>query len=599
VKTRAPRRKRRLRKEVKWTLSAFVIVIVLEYVVLPELGGARKSFHQIDHINLAYVFAGVLLEAAALLAYTQLTKTVLPADGPKRGRILQINLSSLAVSHVVPGGTAPGAALSYRLFTEEGVRGADAGFALAMQGVGSAVVLNVIFWLALFVSLFTHGYNPLYAVAAGAGVLMMGTFAAAVILLTRGRHRAVDLVHRLADKVPFLDGDQLASAVQRVADRLAVLYVQKDLLRRAIAWAAANWLLDAASLWVSIAAFGKFASPIDVLVAYGLANILAVIPVTPSGLGVVEGVLVPTLAGFGVKSPLLPVLLYRLWNFWLPIPVGGAAYLSLRFSDVGWIQRLRDLRNEVVEETQHGTVMPFDEMGRPIEEDSEDKSSSDKDKSSSDKSATAASSSPKTTTGDSSSEQERSRSAKSATDESPSDGERSPSDGERSPSDLSPADEPPSDRSPADEPPSDKSFSNESRSGNDSSGKDSSGKDSPDEDGVGSVGGGRASPTDGGSSADGGSQQGGRAVSGPTPKAPEPAPKAQGPATGPSGPKTAAAANDAGEEVVTSGSAAQEGYDPLQETNRPAPVKAKAPRPVPRVGAGPDRGRGPAGAPAR
>ena len=38
-------------------------------------------------------------------------------------------------------------------------------------------------------------------------------------------------------------------------------------------------------------------SPVDLLVAYGLANILAVIPITPGGLGVVEGVLIPTLVG--------------------------------------------------------------------------------------------------------------------------------------------------------------------------------------------------------------------------------------------------------------------------------------------------------------
>ncbi len=361
---RAPRRKRRLRKEIKWTLTAFGVVLALEYLVLPQLGGVRKSLHQVDHINLAYVVAGVVLEALALVAYAQLTYTVLPAGGPKRGKVLQIDLSSLAVSHVVPGGTAPGAALSYRLFTQEGVGGADAGFAIAMQGVGSAVVLNVIFWVALLISLFVRGYNPLYAVAAGAGVLLMGTFATVVILLTRGRHRAADTVRRLADRVPFLDGEQLGAAVQRVADRLQILAVQRDLLRRAVAWAAANWLLDAASLWVSIAAFGHLTSPIYVLVAYGLANILAVIPVTPGGLGVVEGVLAPTLAGFGVANPLLPVLLYRLWNFWLPIPVGGAAYVSLRFSGEGWRQRLQDLRNEVVE-AEHHVGMRLTDDGKP------------------------------------------------------------------------------------------------------------------------------------------------------------------------------------------------------------------------------------------
>jgi hypothetical protein len=120
-----------------------------------------------------------------------------------------------------------------------------------------------------------------------------------------------------------------------------------------VGWAAANWILDAASLYVFIAAFHKLVSPIDLFVAYGLANILAVIPITPSGLGVVEGVLIPTLVGFGVpntnKQALLAVLGWRLVNFWLPIPVGGAAYLSLQLTGGGWRQRLRFIGDEVVD----------------------------------------------------------------------------------------------------------------------------------------------------------------------------------------------------------------------------------------------------------
>ena len=79
-------------------------------------------------------------------------------------------------------------------------------------------------------------------------------------------------------------------------------------------------------------AFGHAVSPIDLLVAYGLANVLAVIPITPGGLGVIEGVLIPTLVGFGVPLGIatLGVLTWRLVNFWLPIPVGGGSYLSLR-----------------------------------------------------------------------------------------------------------------------------------------------------------------------------------------------------------------------------------------------------------------------------
>ncbi len=344
--------RRRLRGGIRWGVSAFVVLLLLEYLVLPELGGARKSLNLIGRVNVAYLIAGVALEGAALAAYAQLTHTLLPRGGPSRWRLFRINMSSLSLSHVMPGGTAPGVALSYRLMTHNDVSGQDAGFALAMQGVGSAVVLNVIFWLALFVSLFFHGYNPLYAVAAGAGVLMMAIFATVVVLLTRGRRRVVELVRTMARRVPFLDGDRLADAVQGIAERLRTFAAERELLDRAVAWAAANWLFDAASLWVFIAAFHKLVSPIDLLVAYGLANVLAVIPITPGGLGVVEGVLIPTLVGFHVSKnvALLGVLGYRLVNYWLPIPVGGGTYLSLRFTSEGWRERIRSVHEDIVEQ---------------------------------------------------------------------------------------------------------------------------------------------------------------------------------------------------------------------------------------------------------
>jgi uncharacterized protein (TIRG00374 family) len=343
-----PRHKRRLRRDVKWGITAFIVVLVAEYLVVPELAGARRSLNALKHLNVGFVVVAVVLEAASLLSYALLTRAVLPPGVIKLGRLVRIDLSTFATSHVVPGGSAPGTALSYRLLTASGVESPDAAFALATQGVGSAVVLNAIFWVVLVVSLFFHPYNPLYLVGAGVGVLLIGAFAAVVLTLLQGRERAIEIVRKIADKIPFLDGNKTASVIRRIAERLSTLVADRDLLRRAVGWAAANWLLDAASLWVFVAAYGKLISPIDLLVAYGLANILAVIPITPGGLGVIEGVLIPTLSGFGVGKGVatVAVLSYRLVNFWLPIPVGGACYLSLRLESVhGFRQRVEEVRN--------------------------------------------------------------------------------------------------------------------------------------------------------------------------------------------------------------------------------------------------------------
>ncbi len=351
--------RRRLRKEVKWTVTAVVGLLALEFFVLPRLGGFPQSLQRVSHINIAYVLAGLLLEGAALAAYAQLTYTVLSPGGPKRWRLLRIDLSSLALSHVVPGGTAPGVGLSYRLLSQSGVRPADAGFGLAMQGIGSAVVLNVLFFLALIVSLFTNGFHPLYTYAAGAGTVLVGFFAALIVALTKGQRRSIEAVRQWADRLPFLNGDRLAEGVQRVADRLKDLAGQRDLLRQAVLWAAANWLLDAACLFVFIVALHHYVSPINVLVAYGLANILAVIPITPGGLGIIEAILISALHGFFgvplvVASP--AVLGYRVVNFWLPIPFGGLSYLSLRFESLGWRQRLSSARDEIVEHPSRSSL---------------------------------------------------------------------------------------------------------------------------------------------------------------------------------------------------------------------------------------------------
>jgi hypothetical protein len=329
-----PPKKRRhwMPRNVKITLMIVVLFFVLEYILLPELASARREFHRIGHLNFLWLILGVILELGALLAYAEVTRTVLSPGAPSRFRIFRINMWALAISHTLPGGTVPGTAASYRLLTESNVPGSTAAFGLAAQGMGSAVVLNLIFWFALLISIPLQGYNPAYGFGAILGVLFLGIFAGIVLLLTRGERKASLFVKRVSDRLPFVSTESVTSLLHKLADRMKMLSTSPELLTRAGIWAAANWLLDASSLWVFLFAFGAHVSPIDVLVAYGLANILAFIPVTPSGLGVIELTLIAVLKGFGVPAGVAAagVLSWRLVNFWLPIPFGGVSYLSLR-----------------------------------------------------------------------------------------------------------------------------------------------------------------------------------------------------------------------------------------------------------------------------
>jgi uncharacterized protein (TIRG00374 family) len=90
------------------------------------------------------------------------------------------------------------------------------------------------------------------------------------------------------------------------------------------------WGFDALCLLIIFVAFGVDANPVELLVAYGVATTFGSLPLTPGGLGVFEATMLGTLALFGVGyEAAIPVLGYRLFNFWLPIPLAMILYPTL------------------------------------------------------------------------------------------------------------------------------------------------------------------------------------------------------------------------------------------------------------------------------
>jgi uncharacterized protein (TIRG00374 family) len=118
------------------------------------------------------------------------------------------------------------------------------------------------------------------------------------------------------------------------------LLADRDFIRRtlggrwkaAVAAAAANTGFDYLALLFALRAVGASPRPSLVVLAYTAAELLALLPFTPGGLGFVEAGLVGTLTLAGVPGgdALAATLLYRLAAYWLPIPAGGVAYLLFR-----------------------------------------------------------------------------------------------------------------------------------------------------------------------------------------------------------------------------------------------------------------------------
>src|SRR5487761_1153802 len=344
---RAPRRWPRLRlwlphlvKPLRRGVVVFVLLLVIEYLVVPELVGASKDLYLLGQVNAIWLAVGVTLEGLSLFCYAVLTKVLLP-PGPKPSlsRLFRIDLSAAAVAHVIPAGTLGTAALGYKLFTAEGISGNDAGVMMAAEGLGSTVVLNVLLWLSLVISIALAGFQPIYGTVAIIGTVVLLGVAALVLGVTRGAGLASRLLRALADRIPGLSGERVERAVLDAAKTFATMARDKRVLALALLWASLNWLLDAASLWAFVAAFGKLVNPVELFAAYGIANVAGALPITPGGLGIVDSITPLLLVGFGVTRSVatLGVIGWRLVNFWLPIPTGALAYVSLKGSPrSGW-----------------------------------------------------------------------------------------------------------------------------------------------------------------------------------------------------------------------------------------------------------------------
>lgn len=367
------RASRRIGRPLLRAAQFVVLLLVVNNLLLPQIAGARKAVDVLRSVNPALLLLGILLEMAALATYSMFTMATLPADGRiTLGTLMRIQLATKAVTNVVPGGSAAGSALGYRLLVQAGVRGTDAGFALVTVGLGSAIMLNAILWVGLMVSIPLRGFDPRYGTAAVAGGLLIVLAAALVLGVAKGQERSERMARWLAVRIPRIDPDRFMRVIGRLGVRMRQLWADRDLLAKGVAFAAANWLLDAAALWVFLRAFGV-STPIEgLIVAFCLANVLVAIPLTPGGLGIFEAALVSLLVGFSLDraTALVGVTAYRLCAYWVPIPLGALTYLSLRIGPVS-LHRLGEFRRATVEAyDQAGSRLDWtDRLTRPAASD--------------------------------------------------------------------------------------------------------------------------------------------------------------------------------------------------------------------------------------
>lgn len=335
--SRVPRRKWRV--VLGWARSVVGLVLliaVVDYLILPRLAGTEQSLRLLEGVGLWWVGVGIALEALSLTCYSMITRSVLRTSPPRFNWLLRSDLTGYGVGRVVPGGGATAAALRYRLLVSGGARPKDVTAAIALQGIGCTLALAAILWFTLIPAMLFYGPTAPYLIAWLIGAVLSVCGLIAVRERSRLARPALRVLRLGLRGLPR----RLRPAVQAAALQLRLLLADREVRRSFTLWATANWLLDAASLWFFLVAFGQVMDPVALLLVYSIASLLAVLPITPGGIGIIEGVLIPGLLGFGVPGgvAVLGVVSWRLFQYWAPVLVAGLCYLSLRTP--GWRDRV-------------------------------------------------------------------------------------------------------------------------------------------------------------------------------------------------------------------------------------------------------------------
>lgn len=322
-------------RSLRRTLIWLGITGVSLYLVAPGLLDTLSSWRDIDELAPLWLLAMLGLQALSVACVWTVQRLAIH-DAPWRA-VATSQLAGNAVAKVVPGGGAVGAALQYRLLVQAGIERSRAVAGLTAANVLIFAVLLALPVLALPTIVGGSVSRSLVAATIFGALVFVGLFVVGALLLAldgplawvgRTIQRGLNRVRRR----------QLSGVPARlVAERDRLLGTLGPSWREALAATVGRWAFDYGSLLAALAALGSTPRPALVLLAFCTAQVLTLVPVTPGGLGFVEAGMTAslTLAGVSPGKAVLATFAYRLFTYWLPLPLGllGAALHRRRYAE--------------------------------------------------------------------------------------------------------------------------------------------------------------------------------------------------------------------------------------------------------------------------
>lgn len=318
------RTSKRRRKAVRRAAFWVVVGAISLYLVAPSVIDVLGSWRDVRELAPGWLAIMAVTQGAALACLWGLQRVAI--QGSRWRAVVASQLAGNALAKIAPGGGAMGAALQYRMLVSGGAPPAGTISGLTATNLLTFVVLLALPVLALPAVLRGNVDRDLLTAALAGLALLVALFASGVVLFTTDRPLLTlgRLVQRLRNRLrPRAEPlDRLPDRLTRERDR--ILTTLGPRWKRALLAAIGRWGFDFGCLLAALAAVDALPRPGLVLLAFCAAQVLAQIPVTPGGLGFVEAGLTGTLALAGVPAgaAVTATFAYRLFSYWLQVPLG-------------------------------------------------------------------------------------------------------------------------------------------------------------------------------------------------------------------------------------------------------------------------------------
>ena len=318
-----------------WPYLRYVVGLALALFALDTLNGHRGELQNaegyLSHLHWQWVILAAACEAGSLFSFAVLQGRLLDAGRVRvsLGSLSAITLAATSIAYSLPLGPALASVFAYRQYRRKGASQGLAGWVVAASLVVAVVTLAGLAAAGLAVAGAAGASYDLVWVTVG--VLIIALALAVVFLTKRLLARVVSGLVRLSRRLTRRPRGEIGELADRIVEQLTFVQLTGRQAIGAGGWGMANWGLDCACLGFAFAAVGVGVPWRGLILAYGAGQLAANLPITPGGLGVVEGSLTIALVAFGGSeaSTVAAVLLYRIFNFWIPLPVGWVTWGTL------------------------------------------------------------------------------------------------------------------------------------------------------------------------------------------------------------------------------------------------------------------------------